>query len=64
MLEKQQVIKGLTVAFVANNVAVLSKHTPNIDPEMVTAASDNLQGLESGGLPMTRSMGINVHVKF
>ncbi|HEY0609377.1 MAG TPA: SusC/RagA family TonB-linked outer membrane protein [Chitinophaga sp.] len=64
MLEKQHVIKGLSVSFVANNVAVISKHTPNIDPEMVTAASDNLQGLESGGLPMTRSMGINVHVKF
>ena len=64
MLQKQHVIKGLAVSLVANNVAVLTKHTPNIDPEMVTAASDNLQGLESGGLPMTRSMGINVHVKF
>jgi TonB-linked SusC/RagA family outer membrane protein len=64
LLGTQQLIKGLSVSFVANNVAVLSKHTPNIDPEMVTAASDNLQGLESGGLPMTRSMGINVHVKF
>jgi hypothetical protein len=64
LLGSKTPVKGLMVSFVANNVAVLSKHTPNIDPEMVTAASDNLQGLESGGLPMTRSMGINVHVKF
>lgn len=64
LLRNQRLIKGLAVSLVANNVAVISKHTPNIDPEMVTAASDNLQGLESGGLPMTRSMGFNVHVKF
>ncbi|KAA2241282.1 SusC/RagA family TonB-linked outer membrane protein [Chitinophaga agrisoli] len=64
LLGSRSPFKGLAVSLVANNVAVLSKHTPNIDPEMVTAASDNLQGLESGGLPMTRSMGINVHVKF
>jgi hypothetical protein len=48
---------------VANNVAMLKKWVPNIDPESFGYTSDNLVGLESTGLPTTRSIGFNLNVK-
>ncbi|WP_373512935.1 SusC/RagA family TonB-linked outer membrane protein [Persicitalea sp.] len=57
-------IKGLRVNAVANNVAVLKKWVPNIHPEQFGFPSDNLVGLEATGLPVTRSVGFNVNIKF
>ena len=57
-------IKGLRVNAVANNVAVLKKWVPNIHPEQFGYPSDNLVGLEATGLPVTRSVGFNVNIKF
>lgn len=57
-------IKGLRVNAVANNVGVLKKWVPNIHPEQFGFPSDNLVGLESTGLPVTRSIGFNVNIKF
>ncbi len=57
-------IKGLRVNAVANNVAVIKKWVPNIHPEQFGFPSDNLVGLESTGLPITRSVGFNVNIKF
>ncbi|GHB88202.1 SusC/RagA family TonB-linked outer membrane protein [Persicitalea jodogahamensis] len=57
-------IKGLRVNAVANNVSVLKKWVPNIHPEQFGFPSDNLVGLEATGLPVTRSVGFNVNVKF
>jgi TonB-linked SusC/RagA family outer membrane protein len=57
-------IKGLRVNAVANNVALLKKYVPNIDPEQFGFSSDNLVGLESTGLPTTRSIGFNLNVRF
>lgn len=57
-------IKGLRLNAVANNVAVLKKWVPNIDPEQFGFSSDNLIGLEAPGIPITRSMGFNLNVKF
>jgi TonB-linked SusC/RagA family outer membrane protein len=57
-------IKGLRVNAVANNIAVLKKWVPNIHPEQFGFPSDNLSGLEATGLPVTRSVGFNVNVKF
>ncbi|WP_414617828.1 SusC/RagA family TonB-linked outer membrane protein [Dyadobacter sp. 32] len=57
-------IKGLRVSFVANNILVLKKWVPNIDPESFGYGSDNVVGLEATGLPTTRSMGFNLNVKF
>ncbi|WP_138478340.1 SusC/RagA family TonB-linked outer membrane protein [Dyadobacter bucti] len=57
-------IKGLRVSFVANNILVLKKWVPNIDPESFGYGSDNVIGLEATGLPTTRSMGFNLNVKF
>jgi hypothetical protein len=57
-------VKGVRLSVVANNVAMLKKWVPNIDPETFGYSSDNLVGLESTGLPSTRSMGFNLNVKF
>jgi TonB-linked SusC/RagA family outer membrane protein len=57
-------IKGLKLDLVANNVLMLKKWVDNIDPETFGFGSDNQVGLESPGLPTTRSMGLNLNIKF
>jgi TonB-linked SusC/RagA family outer membrane protein len=57
-------IKGIKVDFVANNVFIIKKWVDNIDPESFGYASDSQAGLESPSLPTTRSMGVNVNIKF
>ncbi|MDF9797996.1 TonB-linked SusC/RagA family outer membrane protein [Catalinimonas alkaloidigena] len=56
--------KAVRLNFVANNVLMLKKWVPNIDPESFGFTSDNLVGLESTGLPTTRGLGFNLNVKF
>ncbi|MFD2572866.1 SusC/RagA family TonB-linked outer membrane protein [Spirosoma soli] len=63
-LPKTLFIKGIRLNAVTNNVAVLKKWVPNIDPEQFGFSSDNLVGLESTGLPITRSIGFNLNVRF
>ncbi|WP_338868149.1 SusC/RagA family TonB-linked outer membrane protein [Spirosoma sp. SC4-14] len=63
-LPKSLFIKGIRLSAVANNVAILKKWVPNIDPEQFGFSSDNLVGLESTGLPTTRSIGFNLNVRF
>ncbi len=57
-------LKGVRLSAVANNVAVLKKWVPNIHPEQFGFPSDNLIGLEATGLPITRSVGFNLNVRF
>ena len=42
----------------------VKKYIDNIDPESFGYSSDNLIGMESTGLPTTRSLGFNLNVKF
>lgn len=63
-LPKEFFVKSLNLNFVANNVLILKKWVPNIDPESFGYTSDNLVGLESTGLPTTRSLGFNLNAKF
>ncbi|WP_026308721.1 SusC/RagA family TonB-linked outer membrane protein [Spirosoma spitsbergense] len=63
-LPKDLFIKAIRISAVANNVAILKKWVPNLDPEQFGFSSDNLIGLESTGLPTTRSIGFNLNVKF
>lgn len=56
-------IKGMKLDFVANNVLILKKWVDNIDPETFGFGSDNQIGLESPGLPTTRSLGVNLNIK-
>ncbi len=57
-------IRGLRLNLVANNVLMLKKWVPNIDPDSFGYSSDNLVGMESPGVPTTRSIGFNLNVKF
>ncbi|MGC1241720.1 MAG: SusC/RagA family TonB-linked outer membrane protein [Chryseosolibacter sp.] len=56
-------VKGLRLSFVANNVLMLKKWVDNIDPESFGYSSDNVVGMESTGVPTTRSMGFNLNVR-
>lgn len=55
-------IKGATLSVVGRNLFYLLKRTDNIDPE--SDYSYNAQGLELGGVPPTRTYGLNLSVKF
>lgn len=57
-------VKGVRFSLVANNVLMLKKWAPNIDPESFSYTSDNVVGLESPSVPTTRSLGFNLNVKF
>ncbi|HQS51865.1 MAG TPA: TonB-dependent receptor, partial [Daejeonella sp.] len=57
-------IKGIRLNGVANNVWAIKKWVDNIHPEQSGLPSDNLVGLEATGLPITRSIGFNLNVKF
>jgi TonB-linked SusC/RagA family outer membrane protein len=57
-------IKGLKLDLVSYNVLILKKWVDNIDPESVGYGVDGMVGLESPGLPTTRSFGANLNIKF
>lgn len=57
-------LKEVTLSAVANNVWLIKKWVPNIDPDSFGFSSDNVSGLESTGVPTTRSIGFNLNVKF
>lgn len=60
---KKRFVKGLSFSLVARNLAILMKHTPNIDPES-SINNTNGQGLELTGYLPTRSWGVNINCKF
>ncbi|MFC4873998.1 SusC/RagA family TonB-linked outer membrane protein [Negadavirga shengliensis] len=57
-------VRGLRLNAVANNVAVIKKWVPHIHPDQFGFPSDNMMGLEATGLPITRSIGFNLNLKF
>ena len=63
VLEENGFIKSASISIVARNVAILLKHTPNIDPES-NYNNTNAQGLELAGYPTVRNFGFNLNVKF
>ena len=57
-------IKGVKLDLVAYNVLIIKKWVDNIDPETVGYGVDAMVGLESPGVPSTRSIGVNLNIKF
>ena len=55
--------QSLSLSFVARNLAILHKNTPNIDPES-SYQNGNGQGLDYFGFPATRSYGFDLKVGF
>jgi TonB-linked SusC/RagA family outer membrane protein len=56
-------IQGVNISLVARNLFSLLNKVPNVDPES-NYQNGNEQGLERGGVPVTRSYGVNVNIKF
>jgi len=56
-------IGNATVGVFGRNLAILSKNTPNIDPESAVT-NNNVQGFENGQNPSVRSIGVNVKLGF
>jgi hypothetical protein len=55
-------IKEASISFVARNLFFLMKKTDNIDPE--GDYTSNAFGLELGGVPTSRTYGLNLNLKF
>lgn len=55
--------KAATVSIVGRNLWTILKYTPIIDPES-TYSNNNAQGQEFAGLPVTRTIGVNLNLKF
>lgn len=64
LVPENNFIRGLRLNLVSNNVAVIKKWVPHIHPDQNGIISDNNAGLEATGLPVTRSIGFNLNVKF
>jgi len=56
-------IQDLKLSVVGRNLAILFKNAPNIDPDGAISAQ-NIQGLEGGQAYSTRSLGVNLSLKF
>ncbi len=60
---KQLHIQSASIGIVGRNLLTLYKNTDNFDPEQ-SLTNGAAQGIESIGLPRTRSYGVNLIVKF
>ncbi len=68
MLDKTKFIKGASLALVANNPFLLYSKVDGIDPSEISGdqveARNNGSWVESGNLPGTRSLGVDIRLKF
>ena len=56
-------ITNASVSLIGRNLFLLSDSTENVDPESAYNAG-NAVGLERGGLPVPRTIGLNINLKF
>jgi hypothetical protein len=56
-------VQSASVSLVGRNLLILYKKTDNFDPEQ-SLTNGSAQGIESIGLPRTRSYGLNLNLKF
>ena len=64
MSKNVKFVKGLTLSAFCRNVALLMKHIPTVDPEAFASTSDSRLGYEQHTEPTTRTLGLNLNVKF
>jgi hypothetical protein len=64
MSRNTKFVKGLTLSAFCRNAAVLLKHTSGFDPEAFASTSDTRLGYEQHTEPTTRTLGLNLNVKF
>ncbi len=63
-LPKIEYIKGLRLSLVSNNVAIIKKWVPNLDPENIYTFDDTSLNSNVSAYPSTRTLGFNLNVKF
>lgn len=57
---KKLPFRDIAVSVVGRNLALLKSNLPHIDPETSYYNDGNLQGIENGQIPTTRSIGFNI----
>jgi TonB-linked SusC/RagA family outer membrane protein len=57
---KKLPFRDIAVSVVGRNLALLHSNLPHIDPETSYYNDGNLQGIENGQIPTTRSVGFNI----
>lgn len=55
---------GITISAFGRNLAMWGEDKKGFDPEMASYGSGNIQGLEGGSLPSTRTYGMNLKFQF
>jgi TonB-linked SusC/RagA family outer membrane protein len=63
-LLKSSGVQGVRVGVSANNVWLIKSHLNGMDPESVYATGSNATGFESGSAPTTRTILLNLTVRF
>ncbi|HWI92167.1 MAG TPA: SusC/RagA family TonB-linked outer membrane protein [Flavisolibacter sp.] len=63
LLSRTKVVKGIEFSLIGRNLWIIHKNLPYSDPEE-NLSSGNIQGMQSGAYPTTRSLGLNVKVNF
>ena len=57
--------EGISLGVQARNLAIFGSKVPHVDPEAsLGGAASNLQGIERGAVPGSRSIGFNLNLKF
>ncbi len=57
---KRLPFRDITISAVGRNLALLHSNIPHIDPETSYYGDSNVQGIENGQIPTTRSVGFNI----
>lgn len=55
---------GVDISFFGRNLLTWGLDNDDFDPEMATSGSGNVQGLEGGNMPSTRTYGMNLKLQF
>lgn len=63
LFKKINAIKGVEFSVIGRNLWIIHKNLPYADPEE-NLSSGNIQGMQSGAYPTTRSIGVNLKVRF
>jgi len=64
VFRQSDVIKTIRISAYGRNLAVWGLDDKGVDPEIVVGGDGNIQGLEGGIVPATRSYGFNLQLKF
>lgn len=63
LLGSKSPFKGIDISLIGRNLWIIHKNLPYADPEEITS-SGNGQGVQGGAYPTTRTMGVNLKLRF